>query len=152
MCLRLQQEQWPRAHAAAAAADAADAALAETLKSQQAWRLPAAAADTVEEQQWQMGLLSLVLSEPGTAAVAALLAQSHMSEAVLAQQPLLIVAAEGCWARQWGPLWAPQLWWHRPAGSPMLLAGAQLRKLTAPAAETYWQERTEPEETKVRQW
>jgi len=99
-----------------------------------------------------MGVLSLALSEPGTAAVAVLLAQSHLSEAVLAQQPLSIVAAEGCQVRRWGVVWAPQLWWHRPAGRSMLLAGAQLRKLVAPAAEDYWQKHTEPEETKAKQW
>ncbi len=99
-----------------------------------------------------MGVVSLVLSEPGTAPVAVLLVRSRLAEAVLAQQPLSIVAAGGCQVRRWGLVWAPQLWWHRPAGRQMLLAGAQLRKLMAPAAEDYWQKHTEPEETMVKQW
>ena len=102
------------------------------------------AAGTVEEQ--------FALSEPGTAAVAVQLAQSHLAEAALAQQPLSVVAAGDCQVRWWGLVWAPQLWWHRPAGSPMVLAGAQLRKLVAPAAEDCWRTHTEPEETKVKQW
>ena len=100
-----------------------------------------------------MGVVSLVLSEPGTAAVAVQLAQSHLAEAVLAHQPLSIVAAGDCQVRRGGLVWAPQLWWHRPAGRPVLLAGAQLRKLVAPAAaEDYRQKHIEPEETKVKQW